>query len=534
MHVVFDKNYIMKTDKAPLKQYHIALETEVIDKSPEVKKMEDQDQLYCDAKFRKGFLDNKESGGKKELLDAIFEAIREKSRKNDSDDDLKKVLEKAEWKIVPHFGHYLPKDSFEQTRIGKKLAKYVTDEKVRKNMILGKKESPMTHYEVAFQREVIEISDEVKYKSSNVQNSKSESYCDAKFRKEFIDNRDCGPKFELRKAIFDEIRKFDKSKENASDCELKNILREVEQKVDKNFSKIQTLKEALPAKWPTITDNDIKDFLKCFVLFAKQPDVADLITEICPLKESFLEGPHLGEVICKLHQKFKDRIEKALGIHNKGSNEESWLTGHQIEQFVQELQDTIYTCVLTLRYEDKIFQYGSFNTLGNLKAALNSFFDKKSKVLYISSKMTWLTVLKILQYLNNKDHGKQYGHIFIETEDFINDCVVNAFKSESNNLLIIHIKQTINESMVKEFYDRFFDIINGNSKKKIILIIKKDLCEKFSCELKNLCKSPFYFKKFFVHHYDDINLKHFVPENNPLEKEFILFQEQQKQVGNCT
>lgn len=91
MHAVFQeenkktdkcKNYIMETDKAPLKQYHVVLGKEVIEKSnttenksPEEHKM--GYQPYCVAKFRNEFLDNKKIGAEKELLDAVLEAIRD-------------------------------------------------------------------------------------------------------------------------------------------------------------------------------------------------------------------------------------------------------------------------------------------------------------------------------------------------------------------------------------------------------------------------------------------------------------------------
>lgn len=91
-----EKN-ILGIDEPPIKHYHVALGREVVKKTEEVKKKSSEkqnvkDKKYCEAQFRDDFLDNDQSGSKRELRDAIFQAIRELdgSKKTVSNDKLKK------------------------------------------------------------------------------------------------------------------------------------------------------------------------------------------------------------------------------------------------------------------------------------------------------------------------------------------------------------------------------------------------------------------------------------------------------------
>lgn len=198
---------------------------------------------------------------------------------------------------------------------------------------------------------------------------------------------------------------------------MKNILREAEWKIERNFG--ENKKQNLPDEWIPIVDDDINDFLECLMFSVNQPDVRDLLMQYSSGKaENFLKFTPAGKALDSMGEKFKDRLLNALGIPRR---KENWITGKEIEQFVKEQQETLNCFIYALFYEENTMQYGKFNRLGKITASLDSYLnsesDEKSKIFCVSTAVTQLTTVKILQYSNDKNHKTKYDYIFIKLDD---------------------------------------------------------------------------------------------------------------------
>ena len=89
-------------------------------------------------------------------------------------------------------------------------------------------------------------------------------------------------------------------------------------------------------------------------------------------------------------------------------------------------------------------------------------------------------------------YKKDDSHVFISLESLlrIKDIVIEAFESNTNDLLVIDCKTT--EGNIKELYNQLSSVIKSNNNKKIILITKEGdtLANEFETEFCEKGDSP--------------------------------------------
>lgn len=440
------------------------------------------------------------------------------------------------------------KRSSDLHRLARELAKYVVFNNYRKTNILGIHGAPMRYYHVALVNEVIE---KVKNDSPKMTDKTNEVFSEAKFKDDFLNNNETGPKKELRDTILEAMRELDISKRNNSDDELIDILRGVNLKVVSKFGKGRYGKMNLPDKWVKIEDDDIADFLKHLVFLVNLPNVIDIHRHI-HRGTAFSHGSYVRSTLDQILPIFRYWIEKEFEIHGKIPFKEKWVSSEQIDQLVREILKKEYDICRDNLMKAYEVMCNTSNKLGKLESSLESFLEyvksreiaedvpkpfKAFKTFCVSTPLTHLTAVKVVEYLNITNFKIQFQYIPIEMDNLKYEMVANLVKEvfgrKKHNLLIIECRQT-NKQIVKKTCDMLFNKIISNHCQRIILIAMKNVLEMFKRDSIISLEGQHDSDKPFIEETDDIYLDDFKPKENPLEKKVIVFQGQEEKVCIAT
>lgn len=104
---------------------------------------------------------------------------------------------------------------------------------------------------------------------------------------------------------------------------------------------------------------------------------------------------------------------------------------------------------------------------------------------------------------------------------------IKTFEREKNSLLSIECRHAIKDYDVEEIFFKLLNIAKRNPSKKIILIIQQENYVTFMEHI----KIYFQQEKLSVLENDPLDLKDFEPEDDPLLKDVLVFQEQKEKVS---
>ncbi|XP_065209413.1 uncharacterized protein LOC135837903 [Planococcus citri] len=246
------------------------------------------------------------------------------------------------------------------------------------------------------------------------------------------------------------------------------------------------MKPSLPDDY--IDDTDIQEFFKHFILSVKQPNeeqLGDIIQEEIGKDFKLIDSDLMAT---KLLEDMLNWMKQKKG---------RFLTNEEGNELFVKIHQKVSKLVLigpTLVYRAKMEQFG-ISFCEDLQA-LQDFLKSEKRIFNLISSCddTIFSSIKVLQTLNNlNSYQTEDSYIYMRLDSllYIWKRVMEAFSSETCNLLAIECKSKKNKADLSKLYKsssklykKLSGLLKSNRKKKVILITLKNdtFAEKFKSD----------------------------------------------------